>query len=114
MFQTEWLESMDIAVMVCDRDGVGLYLNEKAARVFAKQGGKELVGKSLLVCHPEPARSKMLTLLKDPRPHSYILEKNGKKKFLHSAPWFKDGKFAGLVEIAADISFEDLDKIIPG
>jgi transcriptional regulator with PAS, ATPase and Fis domain len=105
----EWLENMEIAVTVCDRDGVGLYLNDRAARTFEKHGGKALVGKSLLDCHPEPARSKMLSLLRDPRPHSYILEKNGRKKFIHAAPWLKAGKFAGLVEIAADISFEKLN-----
>jgi len=102
----EWLESMDIAVTVCDQDGVGLYLNERAAKVFAKDGGKALVGKSLLDCHPEEARSKMLDQLKKQASHSYTIERNGKKKLIHSAPWFKDGKFAGLVEISLDIPFE--------
>ncbi len=102
----EWLEGMDIAVTVCDPDGVGLYLNDRAARMFAKDGGRALVGKSLLDCHPEPARSKMLALLKDHRSHSYTIEKGGKKKFIHSVPWFKEGQFAGLVEIALDMPFE--------
>ena len=102
----EWLEGMDIAVTVCDQDGVGLYLNERAAKVFEKDGGKALVGKSLLDCHPEAARSKMLTLLKTQAPNSYTIERNGKKKLLHSVPWFKQGKFAGLVEISLDIPFE--------
>ena len=102
----EWLEGMDLAVTVCDQEGVGLYLNERAAKVFAKDGGKALVGKSLLDCHPEEARSKMLDLLKNQASHSYTIERNGKKKLIHSVPWFKDGKFAGLVEISLDIPFE--------
>ena len=102
----EWLEGMDIAVTVCDPDGVGLYLNERAAKVFEKDGGKALVGKSLLDCHPEAARSKMLALLKNQAPNSYTVERNGKKKLIHSVPWFKQGKFAGLVEIILDIPFE--------
>jgi len=102
----EWLEGMDIGVTVCDQDGVGLYLNERAAKVFEKDGGKRLVGKSLLDCHPEAARSKMLALLKNQASNSYTVERNGKKKLIHSVPWFKDGKFAGLVEISLDIPFE--------
>lgn len=106
MKEFEWLEGMDIAVTVCDTDGVGLYLNERAARVFKTAGGKSLVGKSLLDCHPEAARCKLMSLLKNQRPNSYIMERNGKKRLLHSVPWFKDGKFAGLVEIAMDIPDE--------
>ena len=102
----EWLEGMDIGVTVCDQDGVGLYLNERAAKVFAKNGGKALVGKSLLDCHPEAGRSKMLALLKNQASNSYTVERNGKKKLIHAVPWFKDGKFGGLVEISLEIPFE--------
>ncbi len=109
----EWLEGMDIAVTVCDTDGVGLYLNEEAAKVFKKAGGKSLVGKSLLDCHPERARSKMASLLKEQRPNTYIMERQGKKRLLHSVPWFKEGKFAGLVEIAIDIP-DEIPRVQPG
>ncbi len=106
MGEFEWLEGMQVGVTVCDTEGVGLYLNERSARIFKSFGGKSLVGKNLLNCHPEAARSKMISLLKDPRPNSYIMERNGKKTLLHAVPWFKDGKFAGLVEVSIDISGE--------
>ncbi len=106
MAELEWLESMNIAVTVCDPEGNGVYLNERAGKTFQRDGGKALVGRNLLHCHPEPARAKMSSLLENPRPNTYILERNGKKKLLHSVPWFKDGTFAGLVEIAIDIPDE--------
>jgi transcriptional regulator with PAS, ATPase and Fis domain len=102
----EWLEGMNIAVTVCDTEGVGLYLNEQAAEVFKREGGKALVGKNLLDCHPEPGRAKMLALLKGQRAHTYIMKRNGRRRLLHSVPWFKEGKFAGLVEIAFDVPGE--------
>ena len=32
-------------------------MNEQAAKAYATQGGKALIGTNLLDCHPEPARS---------------------------------------------------------
>ena len=48
----------------------------------------------------------MVDLLKNQASHSYTIERNGKKRLIHSVPWFKQGKFAGLVEISMDIPFE--------
>jgi hypothetical protein len=36
----------------------------------------------------------------------YTIEKNGVKKLIFQSPWYKDGKYAGLVELSLEIPFE--------
>jgi transcriptional regulator with PAS, ATPase and Fis domain len=104
--ELEWLDGMDAAVTVCDRDGVILYLNARAAESFKDQGGVELVGKSLFDCHLEESNRKIRQMLADGSTNAYTVEKNGKKKFVRQAPWRKDGVCRGLVEIVAPVPFE--------
>ena len=44
----EWAEELNVAVTVCDTQGIVVYMNSKAAKTFSKDGGKELIGKSLM------------------------------------------------------------------
>jgi PAS domain-containing protein len=96
----EWVESLDAAVTVCDAAGTILEMNERAARVFAKDGGRALIGTNVLECHPEPARAKLAALLREGRANTYTIEKDGRRTLIHQAPWYLDGAFAGLVEIS--------------
>ena len=102
----KWTEGMQAAMTVCDENGFVLDLNEKAAQVFAKDGGKALVGKNLLDCHPEPARSKVVDMLANPRVNAYTIEKNGVKKLIYQTPWYENGKFGGFVELSMEIPLE--------
>jgi transcriptional regulator with PAS, ATPase and Fis domain len=95
-----WLDGIEVAVTVCDRQGVCVYLNERAAQVFTKDGGRSLIGQSLLDCHPEPARSRFAAQLAAPAPNSYTIEKSGIRKLIHQIPWYKDGIFSGVVELS--------------
>jgi transcriptional regulator with PAS, ATPase and Fis domain len=95
-----WLDGIEVAATVCDRQGVCLYLNERAAKVFAKDGGRALVGRNLLDCHPEAARSHFAAQLAAPAPNSYTIEKGGVRKLIHQIPWYKDGVFSGVVELS--------------
>ena len=95
-----WLDGIEVAATVCDRQGVCLYLNERAAQVFVKDGGRKLVGKNLLDCHPEPARLRFAAQLATPAPNSYTIEKDGARKLIHQIPWYKDGVFSGVVELS--------------
>ncbi len=95
-----WLDGIEVAATVCDRQGVCLYLNERAAQVFAKDGGRALVGSNLLDCHPEPARSRFAAQLTVPAPNSYTIEKSGVRKLIHQIPWYRDGVFSGVVELS--------------
>ena len=106
MKDLHWLDEIAASAVACDRSGICVYLNEKAAQTFAKDGGYDLLGKNLLDCHPEPARTLFAAQLASPAPNSYTIEKNGKKHLIHQTPWFRDGVFAGVVELAFEIPFE--------
>jgi len=95
-----WLDGIDVAATVCDRQGVCLYMNQRASEVFAKDGGRALVGRSLLDCHPESARSRFAAQLATPTPNSYTIEKGKIRKLIHQIPWYKDGVFSGVVELS--------------
>jgi PAS domain-containing protein len=99
----EWLDAIPGAVTVCDPRGVVVEMNEAAARGFAKDGGRGLIGRSLLDCHPEPARGKVARLLETRRPNVYTIEKNGARRLVYQAPWLRAGEFAGLIEIVLDL-----------
>jgi transcriptional regulator with PAS, ATPase and Fis domain len=104
--EMDWVTNFNAAVTVCDTEGFILQMNEQAALVFQKDGGFDLIGKNALDCHPGYSRSKFLDLLKNPRINVYTIEKSGKKKMIYQAPWFKDGKFAGIVEISLPLPEE--------
>lgn len=95
-----WLDGIAVAAIACDRAGVCVYMNEQAAQTFAKRGGRALVGKSLLDCHPEGGRARFLAQLATPTPNTYTIEKNGIRKLIHQVPWFAAGTFAGVVELS--------------
>lgn len=99
----EWIKEFPGAVTVCDEHGVILSMNEKAGRTFAKDGGTTLIGKNLFGCHPEKARVRLREIMEKRVTNAYTIEKAGVKKLIYQAPWFKDGTFAGLVELSLEI-----------
>lgn len=100
---TDWIHEFPSAITVCDTEGIIISMNDKSGKTFEKYGGKTLIGSNVLNCHPEPARSKLLNLLKDGNSNSYTIEKNGVKKLIHQSPWYKNGKYAGFVEISIEL-----------
>ena len=101
--ELSWLDGIAVAATVCDREGVCLYLNEWAAKQFAGDGGRALVGRNLLDCHPEPARARLAEQLREPTPNTYTIEKRGVRKIIHQIPWYSDGAFAGVVELSFEL-----------
>jgi len=95
-----WLDLIPGAVTICNKRGVVLEMNEAAQRNFAKDGGRALIGSNLLDCHPEPARSKLHQLLETGATNVYTVEKDGVKKLVHQAAWYRDGEIGGLIEIS--------------
>jgi transcriptional regulator with PAS, ATPase and Fis domain len=104
--EINWYDQFNAAVTICDLHGIILYMNKQSIIVFSKDGGENLIGKSLLDCHPEPARSKLTALLENPRVNAYTIEKKGVRKMIYQAPWFNDGLLAGLVEISLPLPEE--------
>ena len=101
-----WVKEFPGAVTVCDRKGLILEMNDRAAQVFAADGSGELVGRNLLDCHPEPARTRLATLLETQQPNVYTIEKGGVKKLIYQAPWRRAGEYAGFVELSLEIPCE--------
>lgn len=103
MDEHRWVKEFPGAVTVCDPEGIILEMNDRADRMFAEQGGRALLGKNLLDCHPGPARLTLEKILETRVANVYTVEKNGKKKFIHQGPWFREGVYAGLVELVLEI-----------
>lgn len=99
----DWAEDAGFAVTLCDRDGTITYMNARSRTTFAKYGGGELVGRSLLDCHPEPAKSKLRAMLEEPVVNAYTIEKAGVKKLIYQAPLMKDGGIGGLIELSLEL-----------
>jgi transcriptional regulator with PAS, ATPase and Fis domain len=101
-----WVKGFAGAVTVCDAEGRIIEMNDKAADVFAKDGGAKLIGANVLDCHPEPSRSKLKAMLASGRTNVYTIEKEGKKKFIYQSPWYENGHYAGFVEISVEIPWD--------
>lgn len=104
--KSEWTKEFPTAITVCDKNGIILEMNDKAALSFEKDGGYNLIGKNLFDCHNQDSRDKINELLKDKTVNVYTIEKNGKKKLIYQAPWIENGEIKGLVEFAMEIPFE--------
>jgi len=102
----EWFEWLPCSVTVCDRKYTILYMNEESAEVSSKDGGKGLIGKSLLDCHPPEARAKLRKVMASGRPNVYTVERGTKKKLVYQCHWKKRGKVAGLVEFSFELPRE--------
>jgi len=106
MDSLDWIKEFPAAVTVCDTAGIILDMNDRAAQVFQADGGRQLIGRSMLDCHPEPARTKTRALLTTRLTNTYTIEKNGTKKLIYQSPWYRDGQYAGFVELSIEIPFE--------
>jgi transcriptional regulator with PAS, ATPase and Fis domain len=99
-----WLDEDEAAITICDLNGIIVYMNERSKRSFAKYDTDgDLTGTSLIECHPEPSRTKLLSMLKEPQNNVYTVEKRGIKKIIRQTPWYRDGLFSGIVEISFEI-----------
>ena len=103
MDQPSWVDDIDMAVTVTDTEGRILAMNRKSVRTFAADGGTALIGTDVLDCHPEPARSRLAGMFATQSANNYTISKGGQRKAIHQLPWYRDGVFAGFVELAIPI-----------
>jgi hypothetical protein len=106
MSDNAWIKEFPAAITVCDTEGILLEMNDKAAKTYESDGGYKLIGSNMLDCHPSLARDKTERLLAARVKNVYTIEKNGVKKLIYQSPWYKDGEYAGFVEISLEIPFE--------
>jgi transcriptional regulator with PAS, ATPase and Fis domain len=95
-----WVNEFPYAVTVCDAQGIIAEMNDAATAAFHDSGGRNLIGSDLLACHPEHAQGIVKGLLATARPNIYTIEKGGKQKLIVQSPWYRDGQFAGIVELS--------------
>jgi PAS domain-containing protein len=101
-----WVKQFPGAVTVCDPEGIIIEMNDRAALIFKEDGGRTLIGKNVFDCHPEPARSELADLMKARQRNVYTIEKNGVRKLIYQSPWYRDGEYAGFIELSLEIPFE--------
>ena len=100
---TDWKKEFPGAITVCDLRGIVLEMNDKAAEAYQEYGGKELIGRSLIDCHSEASRGKLLRLFESGERNVYTTEKSGIRKLIFQAPWYRNKQRCGLVELALEI-----------
>ena len=96
----DYFEGADIAVTICAKDGTILDMNQKSRKTFLKPESEEIIGHNVLDCHPEPARSLLDDMLKNPRTNIYTVEKEGLKKLIFQTPWYDGDDYAGFMELS--------------
>jgi len=102
----DWATEFPGAVTVAGKDGTILYMNDKAAKTFEREGGRSLIGTDLMACHNENSRGIIRRIMDEEKPNVYTIEKKGIKKLIFQAPWYESGELAGLVELSLEIPFE--------
>ncbi len=100
-----WINNISAAVTVSDINGIIIYMNEKSAKLYEKDGVYKLIVKKLSECHSTQSNKIIDELISERKSNSYTIEKNGIKKMIFQTPWYEEGEVGGLIEISFDIPF---------
>jgi transcriptional regulator with PAS, ATPase and Fis domain len=100
MNEINWAGELCVAITVSDTSGKIIYMNDKSAVTFDKNGGKELIGKNLKDCHLPESWEKILALMTSQKVNCYTIEKEGIRKLIYQAPWYESGSLSGMVELS--------------
>lgn len=103
MYDHSWIQEFPASITVCDADGIILAMNDRALESTAADGGPALIGQNVLDCHPEPSRTQLTAMLASGEKNVYTIRKNGIKKLIYQSPWYRNGVFAGFVELSLPI-----------
>jgi len=99
----EWFEELPCSIIVCDKRYKILYMNDKAAKDHADDGGTGLVATDLMNSHPPDAQVKLRKVLTSGRPNVYTTEENRKKKLVYQCQWKKGGRVNGVVQLVVEL-----------
>lgn len=102
----EWITTHPAEIIVCDQDGTILEMNQVAAAIYAKEGGLHMIGTNVFDHHPEPAKSQMMSVIQQRQHVIYTTEKEGLKKLISIAPWYRVGEYAGFALITFDLPLQ--------
>lgn len=97
----DWVTSFPGAVTVSDSALRIIYMNDKSAATYVKEGGRALIGKPLMACHNERSKAIVQNLLDSGGQNVYTIDKAGQKKLIYQSAWRDaSGAVAGLVELS--------------
>jgi len=99
MAENEWVNGFPAPVVVADAKGTIVEMNPKAEEWYADSGGRDLLGKSLFEVIPEKAQGKVRELLATRETNVYTFERGSVRKLVYQSPWYRNGAFAGLVQL---------------
>lgn len=99
-----WSDEFPGSIIVCDAQGMILEMNARAIDSYADDGGAALIGTDVFACHPEPSRSQLREMMRMQTQNVYTVHKKGRTKLVCQSPWYKDGEFAGFVEIVVELA----------
>lgn len=102
----DWAKTFPAAITVADAQGIIIEMNEAAAAMHKNSGGFGLIGKNIMGCYNPGSRAKIRKIMETGSSNIYSITKNGKKQLVYQAPFHKDGKISGVVEILIDLPHE--------
>ncbi len=102
----EWTDEFPASIVLTDENGIVISMNRRACETFAGEGGASLVGHDVRECHGDRSRSMVEELFETRRTNVYTIEKNGARKLIFQCPWYRDGAFAGYVELGLPLPAE--------
>ena len=60
----KWSDELPfVAITICDKEGKIIDMNRRSIATYEKDGGKALIGKQLMDCHPERAKKIIAQLI---------------------------------------------------
>ena len=106
MPEIPWFKEFSSAITICDAKGILLDMNDAAEDIFKDDGGRALIGSNVLDCHPNPARGKLERMMDKKTSNVYFTVEKGKRRLFFQTPWYRDGQYAGFIEISFEVSAE--------
>jgi hypothetical protein len=100
---SEWIATYPAEIMVCDQIGTILEMSNVSIQIYEKEGGAKLIGQNVFDHHAEPAKSHMMKVVNKKKHVVYTTEKDGMKKLVSIAPWYKENIIAGFALIVLDL-----------
>ncbi len=94
---TKYFDEINVAVTVCDTEGVVLYQNAKSVTVNG-----DVRGQSMFPCHNERSCGIIRRLVEEGGTNVYTIEKKGVHKLIYQTAWREDGVVRGLVEFSIE------------
>jgi transcriptional regulator with PAS, ATPase and Fis domain len=101
-----WFQYFPGAITITDENATILAMNAESAETFKSSGGRELIGRSVIDCHPPAVQDKVRALYQTREPNVYTIEKQGRKKLIYQAPVYRDGELIGVVELGLPLPEE--------